>query len=223
MGGRRDSRALIRTSLFLSRTTDRCVMFRHIVGITREDMRSDLELFVLALVQQGLATKYDLRERAGVSLGSTSPVLGRLEKDGLIRASEEGARRSRRFAITTKGANLLTQEWASHLLERPNDIDSILRVVYLAWMNGDTQGSVSFMKRSAEALRGLASSRRAEADRLALRTDEIPDGDAFRWLRTHCEAARLQAESDALLDIRERINKKNGKTKKKAIQRTRRR
>lgn len=185
-------------------------------------MRSDLELFVLALVQQGLATKYDLREKAGISLGSTSPVLDRLETDGFIKASEEGARRSRRFSITTKGANLLKQGWASYLHERPNDIDSVLRIAYLAWMNGDTRACVEFMKKSAQALRGSASSREAEADRLELMIGETPDGDAFRWLRTRSDAARRQAEADTLLDMCKEIEGKNGKKKSKAVQRKRR-
>ena len=43
-------------------------------------MSTSLELFVLAMVRQGLATPYELKTKAGLSLGSTVPALARLEK-----------------------------------------------------------------------------------------------------------------------------------------------
>ncbi len=52
---------------------------------------TSLELFVLAMVRQGLATPYDLKTKAGLSLGSTVPALARLEKDSLVEASDKGA------------------------------------------------------------------------------------------------------------------------------------
>jgi DNA-binding PadR family transcriptional regulator len=57
------------------------------------------------------------------------PVLARLEKDALVRASEKGARRSRKFSITAKGTKALTQGWAEQLATERTDLDSILRVV----------------------------------------------------------------------------------------------
>jgi DNA-binding PadR family transcriptional regulator len=47
-------------------------------------MNTSLELFVLAMLQQGLATPYELKTKAGLSLGSTVPALARLEKDALV-------------------------------------------------------------------------------------------------------------------------------------------
>lgn len=78
-------------------------------------MRTSLELFVLAMVRQGLATPYELKTKADLSLRSTVPVLARLEKDTLVKASEKGARRSRKFSITAKGTKALTQGWAEQL------------------------------------------------------------------------------------------------------------
>ena len=43
-------------------------------------MSTSLELFVLAMVRRGLATPYELKTKAGLSLGSTVPVLARLEE-----------------------------------------------------------------------------------------------------------------------------------------------
>ena len=100
-------------------------------------VRNNLELFVLALVQGGHSTPYELKTKAGLSLGSTVPVLARLEKDVLVKASEPGLRRSRKYSITAKGTKVLTQGWTEQLATHPNDIDSILRIAYLAWLNGD--------------------------------------------------------------------------------------
>jgi DNA-binding MarR family transcriptional regulator len=177
-------------------------------------MNTSLELFVLAMARQGLATPYELKTKAGLSLGSTVPALARLQKDALVKASEEGARRSRRFSITAKGARALAQGSAEQLAVEHTDLDSILRVACLAWLDGDTKACQEFMMRSAGGLRGWAGSLRAEADRLAARVGESPDGDTFVWLRTYCEAARAETDAAALVELSERIAKKVEKEKR---------
>jgi DNA-binding MarR family transcriptional regulator len=149
-----------------------------------------------------------LKTKAGLSLGSTVPVLARLEKGGLVKASEEGARRSRKFSITAKGTKALTQGWAEQLATEHTDLDSILRVACLAWLNGETKACHAFMKRSADGLRGWAGSLRAEADRLAAKVGETPDGDTYVWLRTYCEAARAETDAATLSELSGRIAKK---------------
>jgi len=170
-------------------------------------MRTSLELFVLAMVRQGLATPYELKTKAGLSLGSTVPVLIRLEKDALVKASQEGARRSRKLSITAKGNKALTQDWAEQLVTEHTDLDSILRVACLAWLHGDTKACQEFMKRSAGGLRGWAGSLHAEAERLAARTGGL-NGDTFVWLRTYCEVARAETDAAALVELSDRISKK---------------
>src|ERR1700692_925383 len=160
------------------------------------------------MLRQGLATPYELKTKAGLSLGSTVPVLARLEKDALVKASDEGARRSRRFSITAKGIKALTQGWSEQLATEHTDLDSILRVAALAWLHGDTKACQEFMKRSAEGLRGWAGSLRAEADRLAARVGESPDADTYVWLRTHCEAVRAETDAAALVELSDLITKK---------------
>ena len=171
-------------------------------------MSTNLELFVLAMVRQGLATPYELKTKAGLSLGSTVPVLARLEEDSLVKASKEGARRSRKFSITAKGNKALTQGWAVQLAMEHTDLDSILRIASLAWLHGDTKACQEFMKRSAGGLRGWAGSLRAEADRLAAKLSEGPDGDTLVWLRTYCEAARAETDAAALVELSDQISKK---------------
>jgi DNA-binding PadR family transcriptional regulator len=171
-------------------------------------MSTSLELFVLAMVRQGLATPYELKTKAGLSLGSTVPVLARLEKDAFVKASEKGARRSRKFSITAKGTKTLTNGWAEQLATDHTDLDSILRVASLAWLHGDIMACQDFMKRSAKGLHGWAGSLRAEADRIAAKIGESPDGDTFVWLRTYCEAARAETDAAALIELSDRISKK---------------
>jgi DNA-binding PadR family transcriptional regulator len=171
-------------------------------------MNTSLELFVLAMVRQGLATPYELKTKAGLSLGSTVPVLARLKEDALVKASEEGARRSRKFSTTAKGTKAPTQGWAEQLATEHTDLDSILRVAYLAWLHGDKTACQEFMKRSADGLHGWVGSLRAEADRLAARAGESPDGDTFVWLRTYCEAARAETDAASLVELSDRISKK---------------
>jgi DNA-binding PadR family transcriptional regulator len=172
------------------------------------------------MVRQGLATPYELKTKAGLSLGSTVPVLARLENDGLVKTSEEGARRSRKFSITAKGTKSLTQGWSEQLATEHTDLDSILRVACLAWLHGDTKACQEFMKRSADGLHGWAGSLRAEADRLAAKMGESPDGDTLVWLRTYCEAARADTDAAAILQLSEQITKKVEKKQRTTMPRS---
>ena len=97
---------------------------------------------------------------------------------------------------------------AEQLETEHTDLDSILRVASLAWLHSDIKACQEFMKRSAKGLHGWAGSLRAEADRIAAKIGESPDGDTFVWLRTHCEAARAETDADALVELSERITKK---------------
>lgn len=186
-------------------------------------MSTSLELFVLAMVRQGLATPYDLKTKAGLSLGSTVPALARLEKDALIKASEEGVRRSRKFSITAKGSKKLAQEWVGHLTTDQVDLDSILRVGFLAWQFGDAKTCQDFLKRSADGLRGWAVSLHAESERLAGRLGTEPDGNTFVWMSKHCEAARAEADAAALAELSAQIGKRSvAKRRTTAAKQTRR-
>src|SRR6185369_13430037 len=97
---------------------------------------TDLDLFILALVQRNCATPYSLKSQAGISVGSSAPVLERLEKSGLIRGSSPGARDRRQFSITKSGERALESGWRALLATRPTDPDAVLRITYLAWVFG---------------------------------------------------------------------------------------
>lgn len=180
-------------------------------------MRSNLELFVLALVQRGLGTPYDFRLKAGLSVGSTSPALKRLEDDGLITGSDPGARGSRRFTVTAKGGRVLNQEWESHLNNHLTDLDSIVRIAYLAWEFQGRNAAAKYLQESSTALYGLVASRKAEAERLSPAVTEPPVAETFLWLRTSGEAMRLEVDATLLKDLAEQIGQKKQKKTKKHL------
>lgn len=121
-----------------------------------------------------------------------------------------GARRSRKFSITAKGSEKLAHEWAKHLTTDRTDLDSILHIAYLAWLHGDWKACQDFLKRSADGLRGWAGSLHAESERLATKFGTEPDGNTFVWMSKHCEAARAEADADALTELSAQIGKRTG-------------
>ena len=170
----------------------------------------DLDLFILALVQRGSATPYDLKSRAGISVGSSAPVLDRLKHEGLVKGSNPGARDRVQFSITNSGQKKLRSEWEALLAERPTDPDTILRITYLAWALGRQDTVTTFIGSSADTLLSAAATRRAEAHQLQAHLENL-GGEAFRWLKTNFEAARLEAQSKALRKLGDQIRNKKKK------------
>ena len=171
---------------------------------------NDLELFILALVQRGCGTPYDLKSQAGISVGSSAPVLERLEKTGLIRGSAPGVRRRRQFSLTKSGKSTLESSWQELLATRPTDPDAILRIIYLAWSLGRQNTVSDFVQASALSLQNAASTRRAEANQMQPMAAKLA-GEAFRWLKASFEAARLDAQSKALKELGKQIQKQTTK------------
>lgn len=174
----------------------------------------DLDLFVLALVQSGMATTYDLKSKAGLSVGSTSPILARLEQAGLLEAPKaERGRGVRRFSITKEGRKHLSAGWEELLQRRPTDIDEILRITYITWVMGSPEMAGAFVENSAAGLKYLAETRQAEVNQLRSALGGQVGGQAFRWLRAGADAARLQAQAEALKQLGRQVKQTRTKTK----------
>lgn len=167
---------------------------------------TDLELFVLALVRLGCATPYELKARGGISIGSSAPVLERLAEAGLLKKSDPGVRDKSEFSITKSGERRLAFGWQSLLATRPTDPDAILRITYLAWALGRRDVTMKFIASAADTLSNAAATRRAEAKQLQAANGDV-GADAFRWLKTRFEAARLEAQSKELKELGEQIKK----------------
>jgi DNA-binding PadR family transcriptional regulator len=189
-------------------------------------MRSTLELLLLTLIRDGIETPYELKTRADISLGSAVPALARLKTDGLLKTSGPEARRSRRFELTPKGHRVLKQGWSEHLRSATTDVDSVLRIAYLCWLNGRVLDASIFLDRAADRVAGMATMAAAETTRFGRRSGEV-NSDAMRWLRARVQARRIRAEAEALRDLAEELRnvsapKERGTTKNKTKRRKQR-
>jgi DNA-binding PadR family transcriptional regulator len=114
--------------------------------------RSDLDLFVLALIESGLATAYDLQIGAGLSPGATIPALRRLVSGGWASPAKPGPRGRTEHRITAAGRRHLQSSWRQLIEEGASgDVDADLRVALLAlFVGGDRRLAVEFLRGSAK-------------------------------------------------------------------------
>ena len=114
--------------------------------------RTDLDLFVLALIDSGISTPYELQKAAGLSQGATIPALQRLLDSRLVRQGKPGARGRTDYQVTVVGRRLLKDGWLALIEDGPSgDVDSDLRVALLALLGGgDRRLAVDFLSRSAD-------------------------------------------------------------------------
>jgi len=167
---------------------------------TKKDRRSrqDLEIFILALVSEGVAsTPYDLMASAKISPGASIPALGRLETSGYVRKGDEGPRRRAQYVSTAKGELLLQTSWRELFSEPPQadqDLDAILRISSLALLMGEEKLSV---------VAYLTAAARERLTRIAEETKSVmPQAttklDFFLWMRGHAKLARMRNEASTL-------------------------
>lgn len=172
---------------------------------------TSLELLILALIDRGIATAYDLQARAGLSVGATLPALRRLEKTKLISRGEIGQRGRQQFTMTQKGRRAL-ESWP-HLLEEPvaRDLDNILRTAALAIIVGDDrQRAAAYLRNAAEARKRHANERKLEATH---RHEEVSEGvaDIFLWMRSMGDNSRAAADHDVLTRIADVLTARSAK------------
>jgi DNA-binding PadR family transcriptional regulator len=165
---------------------------------------SNLSGFLLAMIDQGLKTPYDLFRSAGMSPGTTIPALQRLERAGLVSKSPAGLRRRRSYDLTTKGRTGLN-EFLSRSFSGPcpTDLDAALRMIALA---ATTAG------KKAEALRllqELVEQRDRAEKNLATSSLKPPFTAAalHRWLKDVLAGHHAQVEKEALAKISRAIRK----------------
>jgi len=171
-------------------------------------MLSNLEYFILTLVETGIKTPYELMTRAGVSLGSSIPALRRLKSLKLVSESKAGSRRAKQFSVLKDGTEVLTAELVEHLRSNPTDLESMLRIAWLAWMKKSEDDYRRLLKKSATSLRARSKHAKTEAAELAGRISDRNAAEKFRWLRVHLEASRLEAEAAAIGNL-SRASKKS--------------
>jgi DNA-binding PadR family transcriptional regulator len=114
--------------------------------------RTDLDLFVLALVDSGVATPYELQKAAGISQGASVPALQRLLDAGFIRQGKPGLRGRTDYRATAAGSKALKIGWRRLIDGGPSgDLDANLRVALLAlWVGGDRRPAARFLSQAAD-------------------------------------------------------------------------
>jgi DNA-binding PadR family transcriptional regulator len=175
--------------------------------------KSDLDLFVLALINSGVSTPYTLQKEAGLSPGATIPAIQRLLQGGLIRQGKAGVRGRTESRITAAGRKQLRSGWRILIEEGPSgDLDADLRVALLAMSEGNAYSSaVQILNRSAAKLleMGQAVSRDKSDAPVAL-------AGVYRELRSLSVKALLEGQAAAATTIAERLPRKLSMKRKDA-------
>ena len=180
--------------------------------------RTDLDLFVLALIDSGVSTPYEFQKAAGLSPGATIPVLQRLLEAGFVRQGKPGSRGRINHSITPAGRKLLKSGWRTLIEDGPSgDLDADLRVALLVlWAGGKRQLATDFLRQSA--LKKLEPLESMEAGRENSSVSSLANW--YAKLRLTSAKTLLQAESGASLKLAEalppRLPAKSTQTKRVA-------
>ena len=168
--------------------------------------RTDLDLFVLALIDGRVSTPYELQKAAGLSQGATIPALQRLLEARLVRQGKPGARGRTDYKVSAAGKKLLRDGWLPLIEAGPSgDLDSDLRVALMAiWGSGDRRLATNFLRQSGD--------KKIES----IATAELSDNPGAvvplaRWytdLRSATTKALLTAEADAIRAMADALPRK---------------
>ena len=188
-----------------------------VVGMPSE--LSNLEVFLLALIEADVRTPYDMMRKVDISVGSSLPALKRLEKEKFVRVSR-GPRRSKIFALTMKGSTAFRKNWKSVVEETGPELESILRAATLLWVgrpnpaaNGERaktgkQLCGEFLNKQGAALRQELKKRKS-SNLLTQRPGRVDVNlglrERYLWLKRSVEIARREAEISSLFALSRRI------------------
>src|ERR1700757_602077 len=114
--------------------------------------REDLDLFLLALIREGIDTPYGMQSRAGISQGTSLQAIKRLAERGLVRSSAEGSRRRKAWSLTRAGRNRLQRGYQPRASQGPikGNFEGRLRTALLtAFVHGDFQSASSILRVAA--------------------------------------------------------------------------
>jgi DNA-binding PadR family transcriptional regulator len=111
-----------------------------------------LDLFILALIADGVDTPYRWQRQAAISTGASLPSIRRLAARGLVNEAETGPRGRRRFSLTRAGRSELKNitQYVETALNKENlDVESLLRLAVFAYASGKRDLATSLLKQSA--------------------------------------------------------------------------
>ena len=168
--------------------------------------RTDLDLFILALIDGGVSTPYELQKTAGLSQGATIPALQRLLEARLVRRGKPGARGRTDYKVSAAGKKLLRDGWLPLIEAGPSgDLDSDLRVALLAiWGSGDRRLANNFLRQSGDnKMESIATTELAGDP-----GDVTPLARWYTDLRSATTKALLTSEAEAIRAIAEALPRK---------------
>jgi DNA-binding PadR family transcriptional regulator len=168
--------------------------------------RTDLDLFILALIDGGVSTPYELQKAAGLSQGATVPALQRLLEARLVRQGKAGARGRTDYKVSAVGKRLLRDGWLPLIAAGPSgDLDSDLRVALLAiWGSGDRRLAADFLRQSADK----KTESIAAAELTGYSGAVAPLARWYTDLRSETAKALLTAESEAIRAMADALPRK---------------
>ena len=165
--------------------------------------RTDLDLFVLALIDGGVRTPYDLQKSAGLSQGATIPALQRLLDAGFLLQGKPGPRGRTDYRVSQAGKRFLKDGWLP-LIEAgaTGDADADLRVALLALSSGgDRRQAVEFLRGSADRKTDSIAAFNTAGDLNAV----APLARWYSELRSSIAKTLLAAESKAIRAMAEAL------------------
>lgn len=172
---------------------------------------SVLDVFVLSMLDRGAKSAYDLRRRAGISLGASTPSLRRLVKNKLVTLEKDRSPTNHRrnsVELTAAGREQARKGWKSWLVDNSGvtDLDSLLRIADMASQYGaDPYRIKKFLKSAGETKLLMADSAKGTARALPHSGKLI-----YGKMRSRCDENRLRAEADALFQIASDIKRPQG-------------
>jgi DNA-binding PadR family transcriptional regulator len=167
--------------------------------------REDLDLFLLALISQGIDTPYRMQSLAGISQGTSLQAIKRLMEHGLIRSNKEGSRRRKTWSLTRAGRRRLQRRTRASQGPINSNFEALLRTALLmAFVHGD-------FKSASSILSGTANHPKKVHEDQSPKRGEVPEiasvYSRMRRLRT-AQIARVEAEilKHLAFDLRSRGN-----------------
>jgi DNA-binding PadR family transcriptional regulator len=158
--------------------------------------RTDLDLFILALIDSGISTPYEFQKAAGLSQGATIPALQRLLEARLVRQGTPGVRGRTGYKVSAAGKRTLRDGWRPLIAAGPSgNLDSDLRVALLVMLgSGNRLLAADFLRKSAE----VKVESVATAEPMTDASDVPPLARWYTELRSEAAKSLLTAESQAI-------------------------
>jgi DNA-binding PadR family transcriptional regulator len=164
-------------------------------------MVTSLQLLLLALISEGVATPYDVYRRANISVGASLPALEKLLTEGFVKKRKPASRGRTQFEITAKGKSTL-RSWPgiqqATVTEGTRDIEVLMRFATLAWTGNKKRVAI-------ELLEDAAKNRRQKA--MVQNVDLSSPASVYHWMRTISAQNRERAEILALRSIIRELRK----------------